>query len=116
MTKVPEGRYHGGKEKGGGSMTKRQEQAQASRRKIFETAKGLIGEKGYQNVTISQIVQACGMSVGNFYHYFSSKDEVILYVERSLYGTLPPRLSREQVRELLSTVHRSARTPPARAK
>lgn len=37
-------------------------------------------------------------------------------VERSLYGTLPPRLSREQVRELLSTVHRSARTPPARAK
>ena len=37
-------------------------------------------------------------------------------VERSLYSTLPPRLSREQVRELLSTVHRSARTPPARAK
>ena len=69
-------------------MTKRQEQAQASRRKIFETAKGLIGEKGYQNVTISQIVQACGMSVGNFYHYFSSKDEVILYVERSLYDQL----------------------------
>ena len=37
-------------------------------------------------------------------------------VERSLYSTLPPRLSREQVRELLSTVHRSTRTPPARAK
>ena len=36
-------------------------------------------------------------------------------VERSLYGALPPRLSREQVRELLSALHRSARTPPARA-
>ena len=36
-------------------------------------------------------------------------------VERSLYGALPPRLSREQVRELLSALHRSALTPPARA-
>ena len=81
-------------------MTKRQEQAQASRRKIFETAKGLIGEKGYQNVTISQIVQACGMSVGNFYHYFSSKDEVILYVERSLYDQLDQCLDAMEERPL----------------
>ena len=39
-------------------------------------------------------------------------DRLIGDVDRSLYGSLPPRLSREQVRELLSAIRRG-RTPPA---
>lgn len=82
-------------------MTKRQEQANASKQKIFETAKGLIGEKGYDNVTIAQIARASGMSIGNFYHYFKSKDELVDYVERLPYERLRDDLESTQSAPLL---------------
>lgn len=86
-------------------MTKRQEQANASRQKIFETAKGLIGDNGYDNVTIAQIARACGMSIGNFYHYFKSKDELVSYVERRPYEQLREELSSLQDCPLLERLH-----------
>ena len=61
------------------TLTKRQQQALATRRRIQDKAMELIRERGYENITISDICGAAGVSNGNFYHYFSSKDDVLLF-------------------------------------
>lgn len=44
--------------------------------RIIRTACKLFAEKGYYNTTIPDIAQALGMSVGNLYNYFESKEEL----------------------------------------
>ena len=51
----------------------RQEQALRSRQKIIDTAMLLIEEKGYSSVTIKDICEKAELSIGAFYHYFSSQ-------------------------------------------
>jgi len=41
-------------------------------------------EKGYHPTTIRDIVQACGMSMGQLYHYISSKDDVLYLVHKHM--------------------------------
>ena len=48
-------------------MTKRQENAQETRRKIYTTACSLIEEKGFANVSVEDITNACGVAKGTFY-------------------------------------------------
>ncbi len=43
---------------------------------IIRVACKLFSEKGYYNTTIPDIAQALGMSVGNLYNYFESKEEL----------------------------------------
>ena len=58
-------------------MTKRQENAQETRRKIYSTACSLIEEKGFANVSVEDITRACGVAKGTFYVYFRRKEEII---------------------------------------
>jgi len=58
--------------------TLRQAQADATKRRIFDCALNLLMERGYENITIRDIVRAAEVSVGSFYHYYSSKLEVFL--------------------------------------
>ena len=58
-------------------MTKRQENAQETRRKIYDTACSLIEEKGFANVSVEDITRACGVAKGTFYVYFKRKEEII---------------------------------------
>ncbi|WP_345970151.1 MULTISPECIES: TetR/AcrR family transcriptional regulator [Sulfurimonadaceae] len=55
---------------------------------IISTALKLFAEKGFYVTTIPDIAAKVGMSVGNFYNYFSSKDilakELILYISEYL--------------------------------
>ena len=60
-------------------LTKRQQQALDTNQRIQDKAFALILERGYENITISDICGAAGVSNGNFYHYFSSKDDVLLF-------------------------------------
>lgn len=43
---------------------------------IIRVACKLFSEKGYYNTTIPDIAEALGMSVGNLYNYFESKEEL----------------------------------------
>lgn len=43
-----------------------------------------IFEKGYHPTTIRDIAQACGMSLGQLYHYISSKDDVLHLVHKHM--------------------------------
>lgn len=47
---------------------------------ILETARKVFVEKGYKNVTMKDIVEACGISRGGLYLYFGSTEEVLLAV------------------------------------
>ena len=48
------------------------------RRRIQETALDLFDREGFENVSVEEIAQAAGCSVGNIYHYFQSKDELAI--------------------------------------
>lgn len=59
-------------------LTKRQQQAHQTKERIKAAAAKVIDELGYENVKIADICRAAGISNGNFYHYFSCKDDVLL--------------------------------------
>ena len=59
-------------------MTRRQ-QAVETKARIVKYAWQQIWEKGYEETTISDICRAAGISNGNFYHYFASKDDMLLF-------------------------------------
>lgn len=61
-----------------GELTSRQKRALESRKLLFETALSLILEKGFNQVHIEDIAREAGTSVGLFYKYFKSKDEVVV--------------------------------------
>jgi AcrR family transcriptional regulator len=57
-------------------MTSRALQAKKTKRQLMQNALKLIDEYGYDNVTIEDISKMTGVSVGAFYHYYSSKAEI----------------------------------------
>jgi AcrR family transcriptional regulator len=61
-------------------LTSRQLQAVETRNKIFDTAHSLMTKKGFNNITIEDISKKAGVSVGAFYHYFKSKDDILFEV------------------------------------
>ena len=69
-------------------MTNRQKQAIATKQKILDLAEKLIKERGFEEVSVDDIVNGCGVAKGTFYHYFKSKDDILTYVMRSPYEQL----------------------------
>lgn len=58
-------------------MTKRQEAAQETRRKLVETARRIVRERGIAATNIDELCKACGVAKGTFYVYFKRKEDVI---------------------------------------
>jgi len=56
--------------------TSRQIQAQKTKRKIYKAAISLFNKQGFDNTTIADISRKAGVSVGAFYHYYSSKSDI----------------------------------------
>jgi TetR/AcrR family fatty acid metabolism transcriptional regulator len=59
-------------------ITKRKQQAIETKKRIFDAAIKLINKKGFENISISEICKSAKCSVGSFYHYFESKDDLIM--------------------------------------
>lgn len=55
----------------------RKEQALLTKKTLFDTAIKLINEKGYDNVTISEICKESKVAKGTFYVHFESKEDII---------------------------------------
>lgn len=64
----------------GKELTPRKRQAMEMRSRIQQTAVDLFNREGFENVSVEEIAQAAGCSVGNIYHYFKSKDELAMQV------------------------------------
>ena len=55
----------------------RKDRAIDTKNKIFETAVTLIKNKGYNNVTVSEICQTAGLAKGSFYVQYNSKEDIV---------------------------------------
>jgi len=65
------------------TQRKRRSDGEASRAKILETALKLFRERGFDATTMRDIASSSGLSLGAAYHYFPSKEAIVLaYYER----------------------------------
>jgi len=58
------------------------ELTETKRRLIVERASQVLFEKGFGKTSIRDIASACGMSMGQLYHYISSKDDILYLMHR----------------------------------
>lgn len=49
----------------------------SKKKTIVDVIVNLMDEEGLKNVTIKDICENAGISIGSFYHYFSSKDSIV---------------------------------------
>ena len=61
-------------------ITKRQEKALQTKTRIYNAAIELMERKGFENITIADISKKAGVSVGAFYHYFESKNDILVEI------------------------------------
>jgi len=68
-----------------------------TRRLIVDTAIRLFGEQGYEKTTMRAIASAAGLSVGNAYYYFPSKEALVqefyLELQRQHAAAVQPALT-----------------------
>jgi len=58
------------------------ELTETRQRQIVEGASRVLFEKGFGKTSIRDIASACGMSMGQLYHYISSKDDILYLMHR----------------------------------
>lgn len=58
------------------STGKREQTKQQNRRAILDAARRVFGELGYEVATVRDIIRRTNLSVGAFYNYYRSKEEV----------------------------------------
>ena len=73
-----------------------------TREQIVDAASRLFYEQGYESTSFASIAEVVGISRGNFYYHFRTKDEI-------LEAVIQARLA--STREMLACWHRSAVTP-----
>jgi TetR/AcrR family fatty acid metabolism transcriptional regulator len=62
--------------------TKRQEKAVETKNRIYNAAIDIMDRKGFEKLTIVDISKKAGVSVGAFYHYFKSKNDILAEIFR----------------------------------
>jgi len=74
--------------------------AESKHRQIVEGACRVFFKKGYHPTTIRDIAKACGMSMGQLYHYISSKDDVLYLVHEHMQAVWRDYLKRSRIEEI----------------
>ena len=67
---------------------------------IVNGACRILFKKGYHRTTIREIAIACGMSMGQLYHYISSKDDVLFLIYKQMQMLWYEHLARSGVEEI----------------
>jgi AcrR family transcriptional regulator len=62
-----------------------------AKRAIYESALNLFWEKGYQSTSVQDIVESVGLTKGAFYHYFQSKDDLLVLTQDRYHDSEIPR-------------------------
>jgi len=80
-----------------------------TRQRIYVASIKLINSRSYQSITIPEICRESGISVGSFYHHFSSKKDLLAGYVREESGRLMDfyiNLDKESsIEELFLTIH-----------
>jgi TetR/AcrR family transcriptional repressor of nem operon len=87
------------------------EQVAENRRTIVEAASRLFRQRGYESVTVADVMQAAGLTHGGFYGYFKSKEDLIAHaLAEALASTAaPPSDPAAYAAGYLSRAHRDDR-------
>jgi len=67
---------------------------------IVDGACKIFFEKGYHPTTIRDIAKACGMSIGQLYHYIRSKDDVLYLVHKHMQKVWYDYLKRSNLEQI----------------
>ncbi|MBW2315953.1 MAG: TetR/AcrR family transcriptional regulator [Deltaproteobacteria bacterium] len=88
-------------------------QREERKRRILEVARGLIGDRGYEGVTMRDLAEASLVSVPTLYNLFGGKNELLLQAVLSHFGTLigsaerpGPGVGLDRVLSLVETIGR----------
>lgn len=69
------------------------EKQEARRRQIMEAAIGCFGKKGFHGTSTNEICAAAGMSPGNLFHYFPSKQALIAAIVENEHAAFVARFA-----------------------
>jgi AcrR family transcriptional regulator len=64
---------------------KRHEHRNALKRRVLEVSRSLFLEKGYSKTTINEITHNAGITTGSLYHFFKSKDDILLHLTQEVF-------------------------------
>lgn len=84
------------------------EQVQKNKQTILEAASQLFRERGFESVTVTDVMKSAGLTHGGFYGYFKSKDDLIAQaLAHALKGNSPiPTDLNDVAAQYLSPAHR----------
>ncbi len=68
-----------------------------TKRRLYDAAIELIGERGYDNTSVDDIVEAAGMAKGTVYYHFTGKAELFESLIRERMGSLVERFREIEV-------------------
>jgi AcrR family transcriptional regulator len=60
--------------------------AETTKDRLAETAMRLFSEKGYESTSVADILKAAGANSGSLYHFFPTKQDLLLEVLRRYHG------------------------------
>lgn len=74
----------------------REARKQKTKQSIIQHAITLFKQKGYENVTVEEITNACGIAKGTFFNYFPKKEHILLHITDSYMELLSQMIERHQ--------------------
>ena len=86
-----------------------QEHLDARRRQIVDAARIRFASHGFARTSMTDLVEASGLSIGAIYRYFSSKDEIVTAICEQSSNVLPTELTGEAVHDMLERIRTMAR-------
>lgn len=92
------------------AIGRRQRQGMETKARIYDAAWHLIGEEGFDNVSVDRICARAGVAKGSFYHHFRTKADLIVegyslcdtYFEERVAGRFSSTDSRERIVEFVA--------------
>jgi AcrR family transcriptional regulator len=81
----------------------------ARRRQIIDAARARFATHGFARTSMTDLVEASGLSVGAIYRYFKGKDEIVAAICEQASQALPTELTAGSVHEFLQHVRTMAR-------
>ena len=74
-------------------MSKRQENALKTRRKLIDTAENLLKTNGFNALCVEDITKSAGVAKGTFYVYFKHKEDIVSEICRGYFKQIENKLS-----------------------
>ncbi|MET8995842.1 TetR family transcriptional regulator [Amycolatopsis sp. NPDC004169] len=76
----------------------------ARRRQILDAARARFATHGFARTSMTDLVEASGLSIGAIYRYFKSKDEIVAAICEQSTQALPAELTAASVREFVEHI------------